>query len=612
MTSPETVAQIVFATSAGSYNISGSTLSLDASGGYVNINVLGGTQTISAPMVFGKQSFLGVDTPATLVLSGAISGSNSITKAGAGTLVLSGNNTFTGPVTLNSGTLVASSSTSVGDGSSTNTLNLGGGTLVVTGAFNSPSSRTVRLLADSDIEHAGNTVDIEGVVSGGGKLTTTGTGSTVLGAANTFTGGLVVNNGTAQGLTPTSIGTGRITLNSAEVIVPGSQSYGNAITVSGGSTIALGGEGQGTLSGAITDGGSAWTIIPGTTSPQTVNFTTTTVGTLTTGTATIGNAGTIRLIGTSGAFNISSLTVNVGTAGGFLMNRDGGLGSVQLGGIAGDTSATIRGAGSSAGTTNYHIGYNNVDNTFAGTIANGTTGNLALTKEGTASLTLPGTLTYTGGTTVVSGALKVNKMAPGTVAVSAGSLQVLAKGTANDPSGTSVITAAPTITAGALLDVTNNETVIDYTTLGTQLNTLQTAIGTGSLTSSTATGGLVLGFADASAVGRTTFGGVTLDGTAIVMGLTNRGDATMDGTVNALDFNALATSFGTTTGGVWQQGDFNYDGAVNTADFMFLTQNFGKTVSLPAPPVLGSLVPEPASLGVLAMFGLLGRRRRRD
>ena len=96
---------------------------------------------------------------------------------------------------------------------------------------------------------------------------------------------------------------------------------------------------------------------------------------------------------------------------------------------------------------------------------------------------------------------------------------------------------------------------------------------------------------------------------------TFRGDANVDGVVNALDFNALATNFGTGSGKVWSQGDFNYSGAVDTSDFTFLAQNFGSVAlpsTLPA-PVLGSLVPEPSMLSGLAITaGLMARRRRRD
>ena len=66
LASPRTVSLINFNTTSN-YTLSGSTLTLDASGGYVAVNVFGGTQTIASPVVLGKQTYLGVDASGTLV-----------------------------------------------------------------------------------------------------------------------------------------------------------------------------------------------------------------------------------------------------------------------------------------------------------------------------------------------------------------------------------------------------------------------------------------------------------------------------------------------------------------------------------------------------------------
>ena len=87
------------------------------------------------------------------------------------------------------------------------------------------------------------------------------------------------------------------------------------------------------------------------------------------------------------------------------------------------------------------------------------------------------------------------------------------------------------------------------------------------------------------------------------------GDSNLDGTVNALDFNALASNFGG-SGKVWIEGDSNYDGTVSSLDFTALAANFNAVLPNPG-PALGALVPEPTSAGLLAIGVTLATRRRR-
>jgi hypothetical protein len=72
------------------------------------------------------------------------------------------------------------------------------------------------------------------------------------------------------------------------------------------------------------------------------------------------------------------------------------------------------------------------------------------------------------------------------------------------------------------------------------------------------------------------------------------GDATGDRTVNALDFNVLASHFGNNNAG-FSGGDFNFDNIVNSLDFNALATRFG--TSLPPTPPPG--LPAGAALGSL-------------
>jgi PEP-CTERM motif-containing protein/dockerin type I repeat protein len=94
------------------------------------------------------------------------------------------------------------------------------------------------------------------------------------------------------------------------------------------------------------------------------------------------------------------------------------------------------------------------------------------------------------------------------------------------------------------------------------------------------------------------------------------GDANLDGTVNTEDFTQFSTNLGQ-SGKMWDDGDFNYDGTVNTEDFTLFSHNLGESDSLAAGTmqVADGLslanVPEPASVGLLALGGLCALRRRR-
>jgi outer membrane autotransporter protein len=148
------------------------------------------------------------------IYAGAISGTGKLEKTEAGTLALTSALTYTGGTTITAGTL------QLGNGGTTGSILgdvLNNGTL----AFN----RT-------DI------VTFAGTVSGTGSLTQVGSGTTVLTANNTFTGGATVSSGTlaiGDAANPTAALSG-----------------GGPVTVAAGATLG----GYGSVTGAVTNSGT--------------------------------------------------------------------------------------------------------------------------------------------------------------------------------------------------------------------------------------------------------------------------------------------------------------------------------------------------------------------
>ncbi|MBS7791996.1 autotransporter-associated beta strand repeat-containing protein [Roseococcus sp. SDR] len=349
---------------AGSVTIaSGATLDFGALTGTIGNLQGAGTLTGSATTQISAGSFAGV-----------IAGAGGFEKLGAGTLILSGANTYAGTTTITAGTLRIEGAGALSGGGITNNAAL--------------------VFARND------TVTLANAISGTGTLTQAGSGTLILTGANTQTGLTTINaGGTIQlgdGGTSGQISGGAVVNNGALVV-----NRGDAVTlanaISGSGTLTQAGLGTLTLTGANTYSGLT----------------------------TINSGRTLRvegagMLGTGGVANEGALVfARVGdvTLAGNLSGAgslaQAGSGVLTLSGAATHTGGTSIAAGGTLRVTGSLGGDVSNDGalvfaratalTYAGAIS----GAGMLTQAGTGTLTLTGANTHTGGTTISAGTLRV-------------------------------------------------------------------------------------------------------------------------------------------------------------------------------------------------------------
>jgi autotransporter-associated beta strand protein len=164
---------------AGGVTVSGGALNLGSFSLANTITLSGGT--ISGAQLNGTRLVLQSGEVAGNIVSGAVS------KTGAGTVTLSGANSYGGGTTVTAGTLVVNNADALGAGSVT----LAGGSLDVQAHT---VAKNITLTSNSAVAGANGT--ISGVISGSGLLTKVGSGALTLSGNNTFAGGALVNAGT--------------------------------------------------------------------------------------------------------------------------------------------------------------------------------------------------------------------------------------------------------------------------------------------------------------------------------------------------------------------------------------------------------------------------------
>jgi autotransporter-associated beta strand protein len=187
-----TIGGINFTNTSGTFSISGAKITL---GGNIVTTAAGAAMTdaISLAMILDGNRTITTNTNHNLTLSGIISGTgtHSLIKDGAGTITLSGANTYSGGFTLNGGTVNAiGTGTYAGFGSGTFTAT--GGNLAFTGDTSSTINNNLNWGGSLIFQRSGGSAN--GIPTFNGTLTLSSNLALSLGAGTTRATGIFTNN----------------------------------------------------------------------------------------------------------------------------------------------------------------------------------------------------------------------------------------------------------------------------------------------------------------------------------------------------------------------------------------------------------------------------------
>jgi autotransporter-associated beta strand protein len=418
----------------------GATLQADGTGPVV---FTGGVTSTAAG---NKTLSLTGSSTANNTISGNItngSGTLSVSKSGIGRWVLSGTNTYTGTTTLSGGTLALGNDSALGTGTfllGSASVEASGGprtlantvthqgtailngtqSLTFTGAWNMTGSRTLTVNTANGATLTGNVTIGENNLAR--TLTINGNGNLVISG--------VVRNGTGSGadnlsksgngmlsLTANNTYTGTTTLSAGTLTIGSNQALGTGTFVlSGGTLASLGG-------------------------PRSISNTVTLAGN-----AALASSSNVTFTGQTTLTGSRTFTSNAGAIATFS--------NINLSNSGTSRTLTITGSG---------------DTRILGVIANGGTSTAgAITKSGTGTLTMEGTNSYGGTTTVSGGTLEVrNSAALGTTSggtsVASGATLAIAGGISSGENLT--LTGSGVSGNGALRNLSGNNTLTGSTTI---------------------------------------------------------------------------------------------------------------------------------------------------
>ena len=475
-----------------------------------------------------------------------ISGTGQVLADGSATLTLGGSNSYTGgTVVTNNGSLQVTSASAIGSGTLTaagGTLDLGG--LTITNGF-SASQGVVQngTISNNSGTFALNGGEIDVTLAGSNSVTIGGPGTVILTGNNTYTGGTFATNGTLNLVGTGSLGSGQLSISGNETVVDlGGNTYTNTLAMSGGLL----------QDGTITNAGTY--NLQG--------------GTIDTSTTLEGSHGLIK----SG---VGTLTLNGPQI------YTGGT-TISSGTLAGDTTS-LTGDIVNNGSIDFVMTTNG---TYSGT-SNGITGTGSLIADGSATLTLGGSNSYSGGTVVTNnGALQLTStqnIGSGTVSVGGGTLNLggltitnaftasggdVTNGTINNPNGyilqggeiDAVLAGSGSLTVAGpgtvILTQSNTYSGGTYATGGTLDLTNGGTLGSGPLTISGATvdlGGGTLSTLAAMSGGTlqngtlTNSGAYVLQGGTISANIQGSNGLTMNGVSNTLTLSGSNSYIGGNT-----------------------------------------------------------------
>ncbi len=460
------------------------------------------------------------------VFSGVLSGTGGLTKNGAGILTLSGSNTYTGATTVSNGTLRLDYATNNNDKLGT-TLVFGGGTIDLSGGS---FAQTVT----------------SSTISAGASEVTRGSGTSTLGLGTlTRTAGATLNLASGVATTGTANVNG---------IVGAYATVGGADWATGTTSIT------GLAAGSYTAFGAG-------VSGATTNYS--------------GTAGVTRSAALT--FNTIKLASSAGTAQTLAL----GANNMSMGGatsgllFTGSDAWTISGTGNirtSANNTASELiihQYNTGGLTITAPMVDRGTGALSVTKTGTGLLTLSGSKTYTGTTTLNEGTLvatgNAGALGAGTLAILGGVLE-LANDTGLTFGRNTTVSADATIKTDRVAAGAGVTHTLGALSIGGQTLTVDRD---GTVTSGTA--GLTFGATTLSASGTTfnvnsagtllTLGAVT--GTNTSFSVSGAGDATFSGIVGT----GTGTVSKSGTGRLTLSGANTYTGAMTISEGVVNAQN---------------------------------------